>query len=547
MTTGAPSSAPSPRASGRRIAVPQPRSRDVSGLPDYAFDPRWGWAALLFVVVTTLVRLAQIGTFELAPDEAYYWDWSRRLALGYYDQGPMIAYVIRATTALFGTNEFGVRLGVLAASAGTLQCGYVLARRIFSPFTGFLVVALMGLTPLTEFGSLIATYDPLLVFFWSLALVWLERALFAERRAEQNRAWTFAGIATGLGFLSKHTMLFIVPCLLVFFLVSRPHRVWLRRPQPYLAFLIVPLLYSGVFWWNAYHHWWTFKHLLFLVKKTPGTPLRRLGDLVGSQALFVGPVAFIGGLVACGKAFSLGDETAGGQRCRFLACMGLTVFGLFCLLSLKAKVQANWPACAWLPIVILWAGWLTAWAGRSYRSAVSAFSLAAVSGGTCVLLTAMVLYPSVRAGLGVHLSPDKDTSNTAFGWRQLAARVQEIRQEEGRSGPVFLAGNGYQYCALLAFYLPDHPETFDLYLHNRLDMYAADVDRLKAHLGESAIFVDDNEANDSDLRKIFERVDWDPPLPLWRRPAYSEPIRVLHIARCRNYRLFTGLKWAEGG
>ena len=155
---------------------------------------------LIFLLVTTVSRLFQIGSMELAPDEAYYWDWSRRLALGYYDQGPMIAYVIRLTTALFGVNEFGVRFGVVMASAGTLLCTYSLARRLFSPLTGFLTVVVLALSPLMEVGSIVATYDPLLVFFWSLAIVWLERALFAEKRPEQDRAWIFAGIATGLGF-----------------------------------------------------------------------------------------------------------------------------------------------------------------------------------------------------------------------------------------------------------------------------------------------------------------------------------------------------------
>jgi 4-amino-4-deoxy-L-arabinose transferase-like glycosyltransferase len=531
----------------RPTVKPQVRSAEVSGQPGYSFDPRWQWAVAAFLIVTTAVRLLQLGSIELAPDEAYYWDWSRRLALGYYDQGPLIAYVIRVTTALFGVTEFGVRFGVLAASLGTLLCANVLARRIFSPLAGFLAVVLLGLSPLMELGSLVATYDPLLVFFWSLATVWLERALFAERRAEQNRAWTFAGIATGLGFLSKHTMLFLVPCLFLFFALSRPHRVWLRRPQPYLAFLWVPLLYAGVFWWNAHHHWWTFRHLLFLVKKTQGTPLRRLGDLIGSQALLVGPVAFIGALAASVKGLGLGDATPGGRRCRFLACIGLPVLLLFCLMSLKAKVQANWPACAWVTMTILWAGWLTTWAGRACRSAQGALGLAGFAGATGLLLTALAFSPSLRARIGLHLAADKDTTNTAYGWRQLAGRVQELRRDAGRTGPVFLAGNGYQYCALLAFYLPDHPETFDLFLHDRLDMYAAHVGRLKAHLGEDAIFVDDATANDSDLRAIFERVDWEPPLPLWRRPEYAEPIRVIHIARCHRYRLYTGLKWAEGG
>lgn len=538
----------------RSVPVPQVRSLEVSGLPQYAFDKRWHWAVAIFLVVTTLIRMAQIGSMQLVPDEAYYWDWSRRLALGYYDQGPLIAYVIRLTTSIFGTNEFGVRIGVLASSVGTLLCTYVLARRLFSPLTGFLAVVILGLSPLMELGSLIATYDPLLVFFWMLAIVWLERALFAERRAEQNRAWTFAGIATGFGFLSKHTMLFLVICLVLFLLISRPHRAWLLRPQPYLAFLIALLMYSGVFLWNAQHHWWTFRHLLFIVQKTQGTALGRLGDLIGGQALLLGPVLFFGAIIAAGKGFALGDETAGGQRCRFLACMGLPILILFGVMSLKSKVLANWPACAWPTMTILWSGWLTSWAARSRASAAKAFALAGASSVLGLFLIAVVLVLPVRlmllarlAPLGIHLAPDKDTTNTAYGWRALAARVQEIRKQSPPGSPVFIVGNSYQYCSLLAFYLPDHPETLDLFLHNRFNMYAAHVDELKSHLGQDAIFVHDNTVNEADLRQLFDTVEWEPPFPLYRPGVYSAPIRVIRIARCRGFRRYVGLDWAIGG
>ncbi|MCS6777359.1 MAG: hypothetical protein RMJ43_11820, partial [Chloroherpetonaceae bacterium] len=42
----------------------------------------WHRATFLFLSITTFLRLLQLPALELAPDEAYYWDWSRRLALG---------------------------------------------------------------------------------------------------------------------------------------------------------------------------------------------------------------------------------------------------------------------------------------------------------------------------------------------------------------------------------------------------------------------------------------------------------------------------------
>src|SRR6185436_10984860 len=101
----------------------------------------------------------------------------------------------------------------------------------------------------------------------------------------------------------------------------------------------------------------------------------------------------------------------------------------------------------------------------------------------------------LRYRLGIRLPVLADHTNTMYGWRNIAGRVQKLRaemEEEGRK--VFITSDGYQYTALMAFYLPDHPETFDLFLHGRLTMYAAHIERLKAHLSEDAIFVNDNRS-----------------------------------------------------
>jgi dolichol-phosphate mannosyltransferase len=550
----------------------------------------WHRATLLLLLLTTLLRLRLLTALELVPDEAYYWDWSRRLSLGYYDQGPMIAYVIRLTTLLFGNTEFGVRFGVCMASLATLWCSYLLARRLFSPLAGLITVVALGATPLMAVGSLIATYDPLMVCFWAVALVFLERALFAANDRLQRRAWLWAGVAVGCGFLSKHTMLLLLPCLVLFLLVSPSHRHWLRRPEPYAAFGITLLLYGGVFWWNAHHHWWTFGHLLFLTKKTSGAPLRRLGDFVGSQALLLGPGLFLAALAACRRALRRPTPTE-----LFLLCLGAPVLLFFCLMTFKAKVQANWAPCAWLTPTILWAGWTaqalaekrekgkgkrektvpipehlnteypntrhpTSWVPKSLWDAQPLLLVSIV--GLSLFLTLTLLIPQLRAALGIKLPPDQDVSNTAYGWRDLAAHVQQLRRQmetandlntEHRTpgtklhAGVFIAGNGYQYAALMAFYLPDHPQTFDLFLHFRLTMYAATVEDLKQHLGEDCLFINAGEVDDPDLRAIFRQVEWLPPYEIWRRPLYDRPVTTIHIARCYGYRKYTGLDWARGG
>lgn len=74
---------------------------------------------------STLLRLILGAVVPLFPDETYYWEWSRRLAGGYFDHPPMIAVLIAGGTALLGDTPLGVRL--LPILAGTFA-GYWLVR-----------------------------------------------------------------------------------------------------------------------------------------------------------------------------------------------------------------------------------------------------------------------------------------------------------------------------------------------------------------------------------------------------------------------------------
>ena len=559
---------------------------NASSRPAFAFDPRWRRLEALFLLLSTSIRLLQLRATNLVPDEAYYWDWSRRPSLGYYDQGPFIAYLIRTTTAVFGTNEFGVRIGVLLCSLGAIILAGYLARRCFSPLAGFLTVLLLGTTPLMEVGSIIATYDPPLVFFWMAAVVLLERALFdyTDRpdSVECSRMWLLAGVATGLGFLSKHTMLILAPSLVLFLALSPRHRFWLTRPAPYLAFATAIVMYSGVIYWNAHHHWWTFGHLLFLTHNgvANNQPWKRVGDFVASQLLLIGPVMFFGLFAGSSRVRQwlreLQPLSNPGQTINepvteevrqsgvklFLFCMGWPALALFVLMAFRSKVQGNWAVFAWPAPSILWAALLAERWGRvgvvdgtaaPARGVTRAKLLVFSAALTGVLLSTVMVFPAIAFKLGLKLKADNDQTNQFVGWDQTMARVEQVRREMegGPTGkehrPVFLVGSGYQYCAMMGFYLPDRPFTYDMFLHYRLDMYAAYVENLTAKIGEDAVFINENRSEDADLRKVFTEVTWDPPLEIYRKPYYSGPIRTVYIARCHRYRFNPGTSWHVGG
>src|ERR671939_1885586 len=89
-------------------------------------------AVWLFIAALTVIRFSLLATTDLSFDEAHYWMWSERLAPAYFSKGPGVAIAIRASTALFGSNEFGVRFFSPILAAGTSLLLFYFARRLFS-------------------------------------------------------------------------------------------------------------------------------------------------------------------------------------------------------------------------------------------------------------------------------------------------------------------------------------------------------------------------------------------------------------------------------
>ena len=85
------------------------------------------WLAALAAL--TALRLVVAAVTPLAPDEAYYWVWSRDLQGGYLDHPPMVALFIRAGTLMVGENVLGVRLmGPLSLALGSVLLALISGR-----------------------------------------------------------------------------------------------------------------------------------------------------------------------------------------------------------------------------------------------------------------------------------------------------------------------------------------------------------------------------------------------------------------------------------
>ncbi|MCK4264036.1 MAG: glycosyltransferase family 39 protein, partial [Candidatus Aminicenantes bacterium] len=189
---------------------------------------------LVFLIIITALRIFYSQSIELFFDEAYYWDWARHLDLGYLDQPPLVAYLIAASTKIFGNTEMAIRLPAVIFSAATTIVIFFFAKRMFKSEKYALISAfLLNLILLFNVDSILMLPDTLLIFFWVLTLY-----LFYLAIKINPRYWYLAGLSLGLALLSKCIGVLLIPVIGLTLLFMQKNRRWLCRKELYISLFI---------------------------------------------------------------------------------------------------------------------------------------------------------------------------------------------------------------------------------------------------------------------------------------------------------------------
>ncbi len=510
-------------------------------------------AAFLLLTALLILRLVTATRYGLAWDEAYYWQWSRHLALCYYDAGPGIALSIRAGTAILGDTPLGVRLVPILMGVAADALVYAAACRWWSPRVAFGTLVLAGVAPLLAIGSVLATYDLPQIFFWAAGLYCVTRAVgagsdgttLAEAPGPSATSagamaktaniplpvwWYLTGICVGLGTLTKPTMIFFAPGVLLLLALVPTYRKQLASPHPYLAFGLALLCLAPVFIWNAGHDNVNWIHTINRGNRDTGAaPGRWLGDFWGGQAIVVGPFLLLFELYALYRALRRPTEA----RNAFLIAFTVPVLAVCTIIAVRSKVEVNWPVAAHLTGLLAIAAM---WPGRQ-RGNGWLVAATVVSG----LLSLVLFFPNalVIRPFGPFVENGTwEKVNEQYGWEPIARAVvrerDALRAEDPRV-PVFVAGTGYRVSSILAFYLQGSPPVEKIQMpdtrHDQYNLWTNEA----ALAGKNAVVAIDGERSEQAafLQTRFASVS-KPVIVNVTRPGFRGPVKVWYLYRCRG-------------
>jgi 4-amino-4-deoxy-L-arabinose transferase-like glycosyltransferase/membrane-associated phospholipid phosphatase len=446
----------------------------------------------LFLLIISLFRIYYIlnGPLDLSPDEAHYWEWSRRLDWSYYSKGPMMAYLIYIGTSLFGDSVFGIRVMAVICSALSSIFLYILGKNLYNENIGLSSAITLQIIPLYSTYGVIFTIDSPLILLWTVSLLLFSRAtniaqglhenqtfpgqkqnhahppsahgdnegLQAEGHKESLVLWCLLGVTVGLGLLTKYTMAFFYPCALLFLLFSKESRKFLFTKGPYLGFIISLFVFSPVIIWNAIHDWVTLHHTAGQAHIAEGfhISMKDFFEFIGSQFGVITPLLLVF------MALSIWKMRKSSQGA-VLFWFSIPVVIFFIFKSIQAKVQANWALPGYITGIIAFSAYYM----KRFYSLGKGMQILIITALILSLgVTSVAHYPAV-----LKLPAKLDPTSRLHGWQELGEEVTRIYEEISATRHVFIFSDTYQVSSQLSFYVKGHPATFCINLGRRMNQY----------------------------------------------------------------------------
>ena len=399
--------------------------------------------------------------FDLVGDEAYYWDWGRQLAWGYFSKPPLIAWLMAIAGWLGDNTDSGIRLMTVALGTGSLIFIYLLARQLWNNKAAFWAVVLVAASPGSVTINLVLTIDAPLMFFWTGALYFFYNQIHSK---DYHRLWVLlTTLFLGLGLLSKQMMFAFFPLAILYLAINPNQRHQLKNWRLWFCWAIAISFLIPTVIWNMHNDWITVVHTKHHFEGKPIALVDisiRSVDFFVSQIMMLSPVTGVAVFLLAWNSLRRFRELD--ARTKYLLVFSVPALLVFCLMLIRQSINPNWPAVFYAGLLILLSG--------------------AINGGSCfpkawtekgpkwkkpIAITGIALslfFMAVPFLLDwIKLTGAKyDPVARMEGWSELAENVQEYRETYGSElDRPFLIATGHRYMtSYLAFYLVDQPHVY---------------------------------------------------------------------------------------
>jgi hypothetical protein len=296
------------------------------------------------------------------------------------------------------------------------------------------------------------------------------------------------------------------------------------------------LIFSPVILWNAQHKWISFRFQVshgLKVKEAAG--LKYFAGYWAGQAGLVSPFVFLALIWAMVRSMIEGLRR---QKTSLLLLFSTSapLLLFFAYTSLRSKVEANWPALAYLTAVVPlagitseeWPGWTKTKKGLAWVAVLTAF-----------LLTSAVYLQTLYAL--VPIPAENDPTSGLCGWRILGERIEEAARSVPPGKEIFLLSRSHQLLAEGMFYTGGKFPAYQRGDHWRINHLSPDNE---PPIGSRAIFLakEGNRPPKVPTRLFACCQKWET-LAVKRN---SSTIRRIQIWRCFDFKGSSGFHSAHG-
>jgi hypothetical protein len=215
--------------------------------------------ALLVIICAAakfLVHILTGSNYGYFCDELYTIALSKHLAFGYVDLPPLVPALHALSRAIFGESLFAIHIVPSLAGAATLVFVCLFTRELGGKLfaTGLAALGFI-IAPVWLILDSFFCYDSIDQLVLAIFLYILVRFI----RTENRKLWIALGVTAGIAFMTKATILFLGPGLLIALLASK-YRKHLLTPWPWFGVGMFLVIISPYLLWEYANHWPTLAY-----------------------------------------------------------------------------------------------------------------------------------------------------------------------------------------------------------------------------------------------------------------------------------------------